>query len=298
MTKLYDPIEQLRPMLPRWLLRALDECGLCDIEEIRVRTGRPVQFTGVTGEALSDVVADEAMCEALLENLCEHSVAVRERELAQGFITVRGCRVGICGHAVAMGREVKRYSGVTGFNIRLAREVRDCALEAAGELYDGCGGVLSALVLSVPGAGKTTFLRDAARLLSEGVGGERGRKVCIADERSELAGAERACFDLGARTDVTDGCPKAEAMRALIRSMSPEVLITDEIGGDTDAEAVLYAASSGIAVIASAHARDESEAMRKPYLAALMRSGAFAKLIVLKRGADGFHARVTGAIQI
>ncbi|HOG00373.1 MAG TPA: stage III sporulation protein AA, partial [Clostridia bacterium] len=238
---------------------------------------------------------DAALCRELLEYLCEQSVAACERELAQGYVTVRGCRVGISGKAVARDGAIARYAHVTGFNLRVAREVRGCAEPVMNEIYDGEGGVNSVLVLSAPGAGKTTLLRDAARILSDGWRDERGRKVCVADERGELAGTYlgQASFDLGCRTDVTDGCMKSEAMRQMIRSMSPEVLVTDEIGSDEDAEAVMLAAASGVAVLASAHARDERDAMRKPHLKKLAESGSFDKFLVLRR--EGEKARIRAA---
>lgn len=289
-----NPISVLHPFIPQWLRAAIEREDIEGLEEIRVRAGRPIQLVYASGERMLPLSPDAELLFELLESLCEHSVAAKERELAEGYLTVRGCRVGISGRAVARGSEgsIARYSHVTGFNLRLAREVRGCAEPVMHEFYDGEGGVMGALVLSAPGAGKTTLLRDAARLLSDGWRSERGRKVAVADERGELAGAYLgvSTFDVGARTDVTDGCNKAEAMRSLIRSMSPEVLVTDEIGSDADAQAVLWAAASGVAVLASAHARDEREALRKPYLKTLIEAGCFDKLLVLRR--EGNYANI------
>ncbi len=289
-----NPISILQPFIPRWLRAAIEVEDTNALEEIRVRVGRPIQLVYASREAMLPLSPDAALCQELLECLCEHSVAAYERELAQGYITVRGCRAGISGKAVAKDGVIARYSHVTGFNLRLAREVRGCAEPAMNEIYDAEGGVNSVLVFSAPGAGKTTLLRDAARILSDGWRNERGRKVCVADERGELAGAYlgQASFDLGVRTDVTGGCMKAEAMRQMIRSMSPEVLVTDEIGSDEDAEAVMLASASGVSVLASAHARDEREAMRKPHLKKLADSGCFDKFLVLRRDGEKATIRV------
>lgn len=290
-----NPISLLQPFMPHWLRAAVELEDANGLEEIRVRAGRPIQLVYAAHERMLPLSPDATLLYELLESLCAHSVAAMERELAQGYITVRGCRVGISGRAVARegGGGIARYSHVTGFNLRIAREVRGCAEPVMQELYDGEGGVYSTLVLSAPGAGKTTLLRDAARILSEGWRGERGRKVSLADERGELAGAYLGVptFDVGTRTDVTDGCMKAEAMRSLIRSMSPEVLVTDEIGSDADAEAVLLAGTSGVAVLASAHARDEKEALRKPYLKKLADAGCFEKCLVLRREGECANIR-------
>jgi stage III sporulation protein AA len=292
---LKNPTAILQPFIPHWLRAAIEIEDTNALEEIRVRAGKPIQLVYAAHEKMLPLSPDAALCAELLECLCEHSVAAMERELSSGYITVRGCRVGIAGRAVTRDGTVARYSHVTSFNLRLAREVRGCSEPVMNELYDGEGGVFSALVLSAPGAGKTTLLRDAARLLSDGWRSERGRKVCIADERGELAGAYLGTptFDIGARTDVTDGCMKAEAMRSMIRSMSPEVLVTDEIGSDSDAEAALLASASGVAVLASAHARDEKEAMRKPCIRKLAESGCFDKLLVLRRNGENADIRVT-----
>ncbi len=288
------PVTILQPFIPHWLRAAIEVEDTACLEEIRVRVGRPIQLVYASRERLLPLSPDAALCAELLERLCENSVAAMERELSQGYITVRGCRVGISGRAVTGEGGIARYSHVTGFNLRLAREVRGCAEPVMNEVYDGEGGVYSALVLSAPGAGKTTLLRDMARVVSDGWRNERGRKVCVADERGELAGAYLGvpAFDMGMRTDVTDGCMKAEAMRSMIRSMSPEVLVTDEIGSDADAEAVALAAASGVAVLSSAHARDEKDAMRKPYLKKLAESGCFDKLLILKREGENADIRV------
>lgn len=289
-----NPIAILQPFIPHWLRAAIEVEETNALEEIRVRVGKPIQLVYAAREKMLPLSPDAALLAELLECLSEHSVAAMERELAQGYLTVRGCRVGISGRAVARDGVIARYSHVTGFNLRLAREVRGCAEPVMHELFDGEGGVYSALVLSAPGAGKTTLLRDAARLVSDGWRGERGRKVCIADERGEIAGSYLGVpvFDVGARTDVTDGCMKAEALRSMIRSMSPEVLVTDEIGSDADAEAILLASASGVAVLASAHARDEKDAMRKPYLRKLADFGCFDKFLILRRDGECADIRV------
>ncbi|MGE5577000.1 MAG: stage III sporulation protein AA, partial [Syntrophothermus sp.] len=147
--------------------------------------------------------------------------------------------------------------------------------------------ILSTLIISPPQCGKTTLLRDLARQISDGAPaiGLIGRKVGIVDERSEIAGCYHGVpqNDVGLRTDVLDTCPKAEGIMLLLRSMSPEVVVTDEIGGEEDVEAVEEACHAGVAVIATAHGHDLAELLRRPGTGRLIREGHFQRAVVLSR---------------
>ena len=162
------------------------------------------------------------------------------------------------------------------FCFRIPREVRGCAAGILPYLVEG-ERVLSALILSPPGGGKTTLLREIARCLGE------EREVGLADERSELAACRegKPTLDVGEGTDVMDGLPKAEAIERMVRAMSPEVLVTDEIGAQEDCAALWNAARCGVALIASAHAGSVREAREKVGLGDLIRKGAFLRLAVL-----------------
>ena len=141
------------------------------------------------------------------------------------------------------------------------------------------------LFISAPRCGKTTILRDVARNLSLGTNRGRGCNVVVIDERSELAGMYRgkAQMDLGPRSDILDSCPKAKGMIMAIRSLSPQVLIADEIGRREDGEAIQECINAGVAVITSVHARNIEEARNKPFLQGLLAAGAFEILVVLSR---------------
>ena len=275
------PLQELLRVLPACLSGAVLEAGTDELEEIRVRTGRPVQLLYAGDERILPLFADEAFCSLLLENLAEHSTYVRQAELCEGFLTLRGgCRVGVTGRISIGGHMVD----VTSFNLRIAREHKGCA-DGALPLLMKDGALMPTLILSPPGMGKTTLLRDIARQLSNGTDGRRGYKVAIADERSELAGGGGGVpiLDVGLRTDVMDGCTKAQAMERMLRSMSPEVIVTDELGNMADAEAVCRASSGGICVLASAHGGAVSDIMRRPYLAPLLGNGCFHQVIQLTR---------------
>ena len=156
--------------------------------------------------------------------------------------------------------------------IRISRELPGCA-DGVIDVIDGVDGIVSAMLVSPPGMGKTTMLRDIARQLSG-----RGKNVCVADERRELA----AChLDVGPRTDVMDSCPRTEAVVRMLRSMAPDVIIADEIGSEEDAKALADAARCGIAVVASAHAADLEDILRRPCLASVLESGVMDRVILL-----------------
>jgi len=278
-------------------------------EEIRIREGRPLEVVaagtytfvgpdgGATPDAASALRPTKDDCLRLLDRVTNHSVYTMEEQLRRGYITVRGGhRIGLAGRAVLEKGTVRALQHIGGFNVRIAREVRGCAAPLMPALWDAAANRFHhALIVSPPQRGKTTLLRDAARLVSSGGwagrgGGirspDRARKVGIVDERSEIAACVDGSpsFDVGPRTDVLDGCPKAEGMMMMIRSLSPEVLVVDEIGRPEDAEAVLDALHAGIAVIATAHGRDVEEVAGRPSLAPLFAGRVFARFVTLAPG--------------
>lgn len=223
-----------------------------DVCEVRLRVGKPVQLRGRAGEWLSENIMDASTLNRAVISLLDHSLYAREEELRQGYFTMPdGCRVGVCGRLVFDGQNVTGMGGIGSLCVRVSREMKGCADGLMSRIIDETGRVRSALIVSAPGMGKTTLLREIARKLSEG-----GHNVGLADERHELA----ACRDgyptlnVGPRTDVMDGGPKSVAISHMLRATAPDVVIADEIGGEGDAAALAEAARCGVAVIASAHA--------------------------------------------
>ena len=277
--------------LPLW---DIDPLRAQSLEEIRLRIRRPVQLIGSDFEQmLPQILPDEALFGSLLENLSEHSAYIYERERREGFFTLPGgYRVGICGRRGA-GEDM---NCISGFNIRIAREWKGCADALMASLVTEAGSLQSTLLLSPPGVGKTTMLRDIARQFSEG--GRAGvKKVAIADERSEIAGCRLGVptLDVGARTDVMDAYPKAKAIPMLLRSMSPQLIVTDEIGGAEDTAALREAGRCGVIVIASAHAPNAAAARARSELAPLFEEKLFPCLIELYRENSTVRFRVAGA---
>ncbi|MBO4384179.1 MAG: stage III sporulation protein AA [Clostridia bacterium] len=226
----------------------------------------------------------------MLERLCAHCVYAHEDELKQGFIAYEGgYRIGVCGKAVSEGGKLLRLSDISSFNIRAANEVIGCSKDAVGFILEN-GTPLSTLIVAKPGGGKTTILRDIARCLSDGVSSPPF-KVCIADERGELAGCAGGIptYDVGIRTDVIELAPKADSIMMFIRTMNPDVIVTDEIGSDKDAAAVMEAAACGVCVIASSHARNRDELTLREPVRGLIESGVFKRILLLKRNGSSLR---------
>ncbi|MBQ8109732.1 MAG: Flp pilus assembly complex ATPase component TadA [Clostridia bacterium] len=274
-------LERLQALLPpdaAHRLRARSEA----VSEIRLRAGRPAQLVCVDGDEMAGEAIDGVSLRRIVSSLLEYSVYAREDELARGFFTLEdGSRVGVCGRRYR-GEEGCRLGEIGSVCVRVARAVPGCA-DALMDRIDGEGGVLSTLLVSPPGMGKTTLLRDVARQLSE-----RGYSVGIADERHELAACCRGVptLDVGPRTDVMDGCARQTALRQMVRSMAPDVIVADELGGKRDARALVDAARCGVAVIASAHAESLEGAALRGALGAVLESGVI-RLAVLLGGRPG-----------
>jgi stage III sporulation protein AA len=281
--------------LPEEMLRGLEEIRIREGRALEVVTVRGSRFVNASGELLASPAGayrpTRDDCARLLDKLSNHSLYALEEELRRGYITVRGGhRVGIAGRALLDRGAIRQIRDITCFNVRIAREVPGVAMPLLPLLLEPASGtVRHTLIVSPPGRGKTTLLRDLARQLSYGkeIGCRRwnGHKVSIVDERSELA----ACiggvpsFDVGPRTDVLDACPKAEGMMMMIRSMSPEVLVVDEIGRPEDADSIREAMLSGVRVLATAHGAGFSDVAARSVLGELVKEKRFGRYVVLGR---------------
>ena len=219
------------------------------------------------------------------------SLYAAEEELRQGFFTVRGGhRIGVAGRVILKDRQITGLKAASFLNVRVAHEIKGCADQVLPFLYVN-GKFVSTLIVSPPGCGKTTLLRDLIRQVSDGSSQKAGKcsfagvNVGVADERSELG----ACYqgvpqnDLGMRTDVLDGCPKSEGMLMLIRSMAPAVVAVDEIGGKEDIKAVEYVRNCGCALAATAHGNSLEELKERAGFRELLEEKTFERLVFLSR---------------
>jgi stage III sporulation protein AA len=305
-----DSIQDFLPPGVKSIVSKLPGEVAAQLEEIRIREGRPLELVyggrhafpdasgRLTGTAAEAYHPGHEECIRLLDLLTKHSLYSYEEELRRGYITVAGGhRIGLAGRTILEGGKVRLLRDIASFNIRIARQVKGCGASVLPRLLDpAVRSIHHTLVLSPPQQGKTTLIRDLIRLISEGTKElPGGHKVGVVDERSEIAACVRGVptFDLGPRTDVLDACPKAEGMMMMIRAMSPEVLVVDEIGTVQDAEAVWEAMNAGIRVIATAHGRNLAECGSRPALRRLLAEDIFTRLVQLFRDGDRFETRVT-----
>ena len=283
-----EAIEKICALLPEAVARAV-RAHSNGLTELRLRPGGRPQLCFAKGDELLNAPLAPQEFQSTLARMLEYSLYAWEDELCRGFFTLPGgSRVGVCGRYAVQGEKISAVSYVSALCVRVAREVRGAGSALAGAMLDG-DGVKSALVISRPGMGKTTLLRDAARLLSGA-----GKNVALADERGELAACRAGvpALDVGERTDVMDMCPKHIAIAHMVRSLRPDVVVTDEVGSRHDAAALLDARRSGAAVLASAHAAGLYEAARRPALREMLEGGAF-DMVALLDGALGKIAALT-----
>ncbi|HJB30050.1 MAG TPA: stage III sporulation protein AA [Candidatus Blautia faecavium] len=259
--------------------------------EIRLRVGRPLFLTYDGGECFLKrketepyLVTAEDLKETL-EYVSGYSLYAYEEEVRQGFLSVQGGhRVGVTGKVILNGNQIQGMKYISCINVRLAHQIKGCA-DPVMPYIQKKDWVAHTLIISPPRCGKTTLLRDIIRQISNGREGVPGMTVGVVDERSELAGCYQGIpqNDLGIRTDILDGCPKAEGMQMLLRSMSPSVVAVDELGGVEDFKAVEAVINCGCKLIATSHGSSLEDIARQPLFQKLLDMQVFERYILLGR---------------
>ncbi|WP_110927471.1 stage III sporulation protein AA [Bacillus massiliglaciei] len=287
-------METILALLPKTIqlqLKGMSPDLFRKVEEVRIRIGRPIELIAEGGRPIFiPYLVRPEDGEMFLNELSQFSLYTMEEELKRGYITVSGGhRVGLAGKVILEEGRVKAVRHISSYNIRIARQKVGIAEPLVPYLYEE--GWLQSLIIGAPQTGKTTILRDLARVVSTGAAewDILPEKVGIVDERSEIAGCIHGVpqLDFGPRVDVLDSCPKAEGMMMMIRSMSPDVLIVDEIGRQEDSAAVMEAVNAGIKLMITAHGGTYEEICKRPVISELLSQSIFNRIIELRRDREG-----------
>lgn len=289
--KTLDEVLNFLPPKIQWLMKRCTEERMNHAEEIRLRLNKPLIVSGngwdyfvdvhgaFTKEAPKAYITSMEDIKKASEIIQGFSVYSLGEELKNGYITIPGGhRVGISGRTVIDNGNVKTIKDISFINYRIAKQILGAGDKAVLYIVSNKG-IYNTLIISPPQCGKTTLLRDIIRQLSN-----RCFKVGLVDERSEIA----ACFmgeprnDVGIRTDVLDACPKSQGIIMMIRSMSPDIIATDEIGKKEDADALMEGSNAGVKIIATMHGNDIDDLNKKIELEKI-HGNFFERIIVLGR---------------
>lgn len=265
------------------------------LEEIRLRRGAPVCLCsssvhgflkkggGLCTEPEASYFCSEKDLSDALHMVTSGSVYALAEEFRRGYITLPGGhRVGLAGRVIVECGRVKTIREISSLNYRIAKEILGSGKKILPYLMKK-GKFLNTLIVSPPRCGKTTLLRDLVRILSDGEGLPRSMNVSLVDERSEISGAYlgRPQLNVGYCTDILDNAPKEEGMMMAIRSLAPDVLVTDEIGSMDDGYAVREAVRCGIGLLLSAHGADLKDVQERPMIGTLIEDHLFHRIVVL-----------------
>lgn len=276
------------------------------VNEIRLRCEKPILIMegeeewyldkqGIYTKRLSEaVLLKDNQLDKIIQHISLYSLYAFEDEIRQGFLSVAGGhRIGLVGQVVMENhKEIRTIKHIRGVNIRVAHQIRGVGHRVLPYLYRE-GLVKGTLIISPPGCGKTTLLRDLIREISNGNVYGTGITVGVVDERSEIAGAYmgQPQNDVGIRTDVLDACPKAEGMMMLLRSMSPKVIAIDELGSLAEINAVNTISNCGVKILATMHGNCIEDVLRREGMKSVLAEKRFELILILGKRNGQFVIR-------
>ena len=257
------------------------------IEEIRIRVQKPIILKLRYEDVVLNHIVDQREILQTLEKICENSIYAYKNQICEGFITVKGGhRVGITGTAVEENGKIINLKYVTSLNFRIARQVLNCSKKIIKEILDlENHTIFTTLIVSPPGKGKTTILRDTIRRISNGMENLnfKGKTCGVVDERGEIAAMYKGIpqNDVGMRTDVIENVSKYKGMKILIRTMAPEIIACDEIGSKEDVEAIKEATTAGIKGIFTMHGRNIEDVKNNKEIYQLIENKQIEKIVFI-----------------
>ena len=274
-------INNILKILPRSISSLIDTDKINSLQEMRIRCNRQAILKYDNEERIMNFIPNEREITQILQMLCENSIYSYQAQICNGFITLQGGhRVGIMGNVAMKDGKISNINYISSLNFRITKEIIGASENIINDVLEKNGNINNTLIISKPGYGKTTILRDLIRVLSK-----IGYTISLIDERGENAAMYKGIphNDVGLRTDIMDNVTKSLGMKIAVRTMSPQIICADEIGTKDDIEAINYGICSGVKGIFSAHANSIEELIRNENLKKLYEQRLFERLIFLEK---------------
>ncbi|MGL4873725.1 MAG: stage III sporulation protein AA [Clostridium sp.] len=284
--------DEIMTIFPEWIKAKLSEYKGEHLQEIRLKINKPLIIYKGDGEVVLDCYVKGEDIRYILKRISSYSLYAFEEEIKRGFITIKGGhRVGLAGECVMEGEKVKTIKNISSINVRVTREILGCGKKVLPHIVFR-NEILNTIIVSPPKCGKTTILRDLSRVISNGDidFNLKGKKVVVIDERSEIGASFEGVpqMNVGIRTDILDNCYKKEGIIMAVRSLSPDVIICDEIGREDEIKEIKNAFNSGIRLVFSVHGSDLEDIYRRGDMKTLLNEKIIERVITLKSEKNKF----------